>query len=78
MLAPSRQCFGECQAAGLIPEHVLDMGVNPAAFEISGHVLLKRQADYNDISEAAVCEMLSFASLPEERFLELTAVCFAP
>lgn len=36
------QTYAERQARGLVPEHLLDVGVNPAVWEISGHMVLKR------------------------------------
>jgi hypothetical protein len=36
------QAYAERQARGLVPEHLLDIGVNPAVWEISGHMVLKR------------------------------------
>lgn len=36
------QAYAERQAKGLVPEHLLDCGVNPAVWEISGHMVLKR------------------------------------
>lgn len=36
------QAYAERQARGLVPEHLLDVGVNPAVWEISGHMVLKR------------------------------------
>jgi hypothetical protein len=41
------QAYAERQAKGLVPEELLDCGVNPAVWEISGHMVLKR---------AEVCE----------------------
>ena len=37
------QCFAEQLAKGAVPEDLIDTGINPAAFEIAGHMLLKRQ-----------------------------------
>jgi hypothetical protein len=36
------QAYAERQAKGLVPEELLDCGVNPAVWEISGHMVLKR------------------------------------
>ncbi len=69
------QCFAERQAAGQVPEDVLETGVNPAAFEIAGHLLLKRQEDFDRITDAAARRMLAQASLPAERFARLTRGC---
>lgn len=72
------QCFAERQARGLIPDQVAATGVNPAVFEIAGHMLLKRQEDYDVLGEdeLAVLEVLRCASLPEEKFLQVAQMCF--
>ncbi len=43
--------------------------VDPAAFEISGHIILKRAQDYATASQAGVWRLLAHASLSEEEFL---------
>jgi GDP-L-galactose phosphorylase len=72
------QCFAERLARGLIPDQVAATGVNPAVFEIAGHMLLKRQEDYDVLGEdeLAVLEVLRCASLPEEKFLQVAQMCF--
>jgi len=62
------QCFAERQANGVVPEAVLATGVNPAVFEIAGHMVLKRACDYANASEEWACGILSEVSLDEERF----------
>merc|ERR1712176_812578 len=54
-----------------IPDSILDTQVNPAAFEIGGHMVLKRKQDYDDITEEKVYELLSYASLSEGQFNEI-------
>ena len=87
------QCFAERMARGEMPERVAETGVNPAVFEIAGHLLLKRAQDYDDDSSAApaakpgpgppgcdeafAAEILAQASLPEDRFLEVARMCLA-
>ena len=66
------QCYAEKQSMGVVPEKLLDTGVNPAAFEIAGHVILKRRTDYEDMTQRDVCDLLSAVSLTEERFEALT------
>ncbi|GLC43999.1 hypothetical protein PLESTB_000218400 [Pleodorina starrii] len=70
------QCFAERQAAGDMPPELIDTGVNPAAFEIAGHLLLKRAQDFEGASEELACRLLSQASLPEERFMAVARMCF--
>ena len=55
----------ERQARGLVPEHLLDCGVNPAIWEISGHMVMKRAADYEEFTEAKAWELLAAVSLDE-------------
>ncbi len=43
--------------------------VDPAAFEISGHIIFKRAQDYATASQAGVWRLLAHASLSEEEFL---------
>lgn len=71
------QCFAEKQALGLVPEHLLETGVNPATFEVSGHMVLKRRADYESMTEADAVELLAQVSLNEQRFDALSAELFA-
>jgi GDP-L-galactose phosphorylase len=48
--------------------------VDPAVFEISGHIVLKRQEDYEKATQAWAWRLLEFASLSEARFAEVTAL----
>ncbi|KAG2443234.1 hypothetical protein HYH02_009307 [Chlamydomonas schloesseri] len=70
------QCYAERQAAGEVPEELLDTGVNPASFEIAGHLVLKRAADFEAADEAWAARLLAAVSLSEERFWEVAALCF--
>ena len=68
------QCFAEKQARGEVPEDILEMGVNPACFEIAGHIVYKRQQDYVRASQDSACRLLAEVSLPEPRFAEVLAL----
>jgi len=68
------QCFAERQAKGEIPEKILKTQVNPAAFEIAGHLPLKSRADYDAIDEEYAVELIAAASLPEDRFSEAVKI----
>ncbi|GIL85524.1 hypothetical protein Vretimale_13355 [Volvox reticuliferus] len=70
------QCFAERQAAGAIPLELLETGVNPAAFEIAGHLLLKRAQDYEGATEEFAIRLLAQASLSEDQFLAVANMCF--
>ena len=39
--------------------------VDPAAFEISGHIIFKRSQDYENMDQADVWRLLSYASYSE-------------
>ena len=65
-LIPQR--FAQRVAAGLVPEQVLATGINPAVFEIAGHLLYKRAEDYEAASQDAAWKLLQEASLSQEEF----------
>ncbi|KAG6720484.1 hypothetical protein I3842_03G065100 [Carya illinoinensis] len=67
------QCFAEKQALGEVSQDILDTLVNPAVWEISGHIVLKRRKDFDDASEAYAWRLLSEVSLSEDRFQEVKA-----
>ncbi|KAA8530656.1 hypothetical protein F0562_005410 [Nyssa sinensis] len=67
------QCYAEKQALGEVSQELLDTQVNPAVWEISGHMVLKRRKDYDDASEEYAWRLLSEVSLSEERFQEVKA-----
>ncbi len=66
------------QAQGLLPADVLETQVDPAAFELSGHLVLKRAVDFDAVSEDFCWRILECASLDEVRFAARTrAPCTA-
>lgn len=67
------------QAKGTLPPEVLDTQVDPAAFELSGHLVLKRAADFEAVSEDSCWRLLECASLDEVRTVqpqEIQPPCF--
>lgn len=70
------QCYAEKQARGEVPEHLLDIGVNPAVWEISGHMVLKRREDYDNFTEAAAWELLAAVSFTEQELDEAARLVF--
>lgn len=70
------QCYAEKQALGEVSSELLDTQVNPAVWEISGHMVLKRKKDYEEASEENAWRLLAEVSLSEERFQEVTALVF--
>jgi len=71
------QKFEENKVAQVIPEDVLDTQVNPACFEIGGHMVMKRAEDYDNLTEERICEILSYASLSEGEFKNIEDELFA-
>lgn len=70
------QCYAEKQALGEVSAELLDTQVNPAVWEISGHMVLKRKKDYEEASEENAWRLLAEVSLSEERFEEVKALIF--
>lgn len=67
------QCYAEKQALGEVNPEILDTQVNPAVWEISGHMVLKRKEDFERASEDYAWRLLAEVSLSEERFEEVKA-----
>ncbi|PIA36774.1 hypothetical protein AQUCO_03200034v1 [Aquilegia coerulea] len=70
------QCYAEKQALGEVSPELLDTQVNPAVWEISGHMVLKRKKDYEEASEENAWRLLAEVSLSEERFEEVKTLMF--
>lgn len=70
------QCYAEKQALGEVSAELLDTQVNPAVWEISGHMVLKRKKDFEEASEENAWRLLAEVSLSEERFQEVNALMF--
>ncbi|XP_021287916.1 GDP-L-galactose phosphorylase 1-like [Herrania umbratica] len=70
------QCYAEKQALGEVSPELLDTQVNPAVWEISGHMVLKRRKDYDEASDENAWRLLAEVSLSEERFGEVKALIF--
>ena len=49
--------------------------MNPAVWEISGHIVLKRREDYEAATEEYAWKLLAEVSLSEERFNEVKHFC---
>lgn len=72
----SIQCYAEKQALGEVSSELLDTQVNPAVWEISGHMVLKRKEDYEGASEEKAWRLLAEVSLSEERLEEVKELIF--
>uniref|UniRef100_A0A7N0U3J3 GDP-L-galactose phosphorylase n=1 Tax=Kalanchoe fedtschenkoi TaxID=63787 RepID=A0A7N0U3J3_KALFE len=70
------QCYAEKQALGEVSAELLDTQVNPAVWEISGHMVLKRKKDFEEASEQNAWRLLAEVSLSEERFHEVNTLIF--
>ncbi|KAK9844518.1 hypothetical protein WJX74_003514 [Apatococcus lobatus] len=60
--------FAGAKAAGRVPKDLLDTMVDPAGFEICGHIIMKRAEDYEDLSQQSIWRLLEYASFTEEEF----------
>lgn len=69
------QCYAERQAKGLVPEEILASGVNPAAFEIAGHMVLKTRPDYETMTEERAWRMLEQVSMSQEQLMQIAREC---
>lgn len=70
------QCYAEKQALGKVSRELLDTQVNPAAWEIGGHMVLKRRKDYEEASEDSAGRLLAEVSLSAERFQQVKGCIF--
>ena len=68
-LIPQR--FAAAVARGDVPDDLLETGINPAVFEIAGHLLYKRPEDYDAASQDTAWRLLEHASLSEDDFAAL-------
>ncbi|KAK2986713.1 hypothetical protein RJ640_010938 [Escallonia rubra] len=68
------ECYAEKQALGQVSQELLDTQVNPAVWEISGHMVLKRRKDYEEASEESAWRLLAEVAVSEQRFQEVKAL----
>lgn len=52
--------YSAAKAAGSVPDDLLDTQVDPATFEIAGHLILKRSEDYSSISQVSCSSHTSY------------------
>lgn len=69
------QCYAERQACGKVDQELLETQVNPAVWEISGHIVLKRKEDYERASEDSAWRLLAEVSLDAKSFHDLKVAC---
>ncbi|XP_073155038.1 GDP-L-galactose phosphorylase 1-like isoform X2 [Henckelia pumila] len=65
------QCYALKQARGEVSHELLESQVNPAVWEMSGHIVLKRRKDFVEASEEYTWKLLNEVSLPDDQFLEV-------
>lgn len=65
------QCYAKKLALGQVRRELVETQINPAVWELSGHLVLKRRKDYEEATEMSICEFLAEASLPESQFQEV-------
>ncbi|CAM6116459.1 unnamed protein product [Calypogeia fissa] len=68
------QCFAERQAKGEVDQVILDIRVNPAVWEISGHIILFRREDFEMATEDYAWKLLAEGSLSADRFEEVKSM----
>ena len=67
--------FAKRKARGELPQDIVDSMVDPAVFEISGHIVLKRKEDYDVADQDWAWRLLEYASYSEEEFEEVKGIC---
>ena len=72
------QCFAQRVNAGAVAEEELATGINPAAFELAGHLLYKRAEDFQAASQNSAWRLLEAASLSEPDFERLLSQLVLP
>ncbi|KAE8654217.1 GDP-L-galactose phosphorylase 1 [Hibiscus syriacus] len=70
------QCYAEKQALGEVSPELLETQVNPAVWEISGHMVLKMRKNYDEASDENAWRLLAEVSLSDERFREVNELIF--
>lgn len=58
----------------LNPADILESQVDPAGWEIAGHIVLKRQEDYECVTQDSAWRLLSYASCCESRFAQVARI----
>eukprot|EP01018_Ginkgo_biloba_P031129 Gb_30410 [translate_table: standard] len=69
------QCFADKLAHGLIEDDIRQTKVNPAVWEISGHIVFKQKGDYDRATHKFVWDLLAAASLNQEDFEMVKRLC---
>lgn len=67
--------FAKRKAMNEIPENILVTQVDPAVFEMAGHLVLKRQEDFDVADQDWAWKLLEYASVSDELFAEVVDMC---
>ncbi len=59
-------------------EFLCCLQVDPAGFEISGHIIFKRAKDYESAAQDNIWRLLSYASYTEADVLDMARMALAP
>lgn len=70
-----KRCTILCPNKTLMRAPALFLQVNPAVWEISGHIVLKRRLDYDLATEDYAWKLLAEVSLSHDRFEQVKAAC---
>lgn len=68
--------YSRRKAAGTVPPRLEAMGIDPACWEIAGHIICKRQEDYETMTQEDAWNLLACASLGEDDFFQAISAAF--
>ncbi|XP_074592551.1 GDP-L-galactose phosphorylase 2-like [Curcuma longa] len=62
------QCFAEKRSRGEVSQEILETQMNPAAWELSGYLVMKRRKDFEEASEDTALSFLNQTSVSASLF----------
>ncbi|XP_042461406.1 GDP-L-galactose phosphorylase 2-like [Zingiber officinale] len=62
------QCFAEKRSRGEVSQEIVETQMNPAAWELSGYLVMKRRKDFEEASEDTVLSFLNQTSVSASMF----------
>ncbi|XP_042456175.1 GDP-L-galactose phosphorylase 2-like isoform X1 [Zingiber officinale] len=62
------QCFAEKRSRGEVSQEIVETQMNPAAWELSGYLVMKRRKDFEEASEDTVLSFLNQTSVSASIF----------
>ena len=66
--------FSHACARGSVPEHVLVTNIQPACFEMCGHMMFKREEDFYGATEELCADIIAQGAVDEETYADLCRV----